>query len=358
MKKITERQRQKLYKKYIKYLLISSVIVLILGGTLIINAVNIKPVLNNINYKETPSINYDIKLKDNNIYNKDTINTNDNLNPLTESINTINTKFSYTIDSKKEIDYTYTYNIEGELEIKDKDNNIIQKRKEILLETEDISTLSNELVIEKEYNLDYQLKLSELNTIKTYLQDRLDTEGITSTYKISFNLAIKGTNKESNTTIEKSNTYELVIPIKEDILYLNDIKKSSINNKASTTTNNKLINNFTMFVAGDILIALALTILVFALDFKDKTRKRNTYKETLNRILTKYNRIIVTGKSNIKDSKYKNIVEPVDFEELVDASVTLGIPIIHEELIKDEKSIFYLVDRNVLYKYVLTKKKD
>ena len=73
-----------------------------------------------LNYKESSSIDYNVKLKDNNYYETDTLPSG--MDYIASLIDSINLKFNYTFTTNSDIDYKASYYIEAITRVYGKDN--------------------------------------------------------------------------------------------------------------------------------------------------------------------------------------------------------------------------------------------
>lgn len=78
------------------------------------------------------------------------------------------------------------------------------------------------------------------------------------------------------------------------------------------------------------------------------------YKSTVDRIINEYDRAIVTSKSieSINEDEY-NVIEVTNIEELLDAHDSTGQPILYNETIENNVSVFVIVADDILYKLTI-----
>ena len=63
----------------------------------------------------------------------------------------------------------------------------------------------------------------------------------------------------------------------------------------------------------------------------------------------------VSGKLDIDESKYTNIIYPETFEKLVDASVNEGSPILYYNVLPGQKCFFVIINGDTMYKFRITR---
>lgn len=78
------------------------------------------------------------------------------------------------------------------------------------------------------------------------------------------------------------------------------------------------------------------------------------YKSTVDRIINEYDWAIVTSKSieSINEDEY-NVIEVTNIEELLDAHDSTGQPILYNETIENNVSVFVIVADDILYKLTI-----
>ena len=87
-----------------------------------------------------------------------------------------------------------------------------------------------------------------------------------------------------------------------------------------------------------------------------KIINKDPYRNEVNRILKNYDRLIVSGKYDIDESNYSNVIYPSKFEELVDASINISEPILFYDVKPNQECHFVIIDDGVLYKYKISRK--
>ena len=256
------------------------------------------------------------------------------------NVDNMNINFIYNVDISDMIKYDVDYFIESEVLISDPlDKDIVLNRNTERLLSKNIKKTSDNISINEMININYReyvekaISFAQKNnesidadlTVKLYLKDQEDTTEI-STYKVSLINPVL-TPKTKNT---------------------NNMNKSVFVEKdAWTDTNTVLV--LICIISG--LIMLFLIIKLSNLLIKTFYNK-DLYNKELNRILNEYDSIIVTARDGFVSEYNKKIIKVTNFEELLDARVTLKKPIVYVR-INEIKSKFIVEDEEVLYEYTL-----
>ena len=108
-------------------------------------------------------------------------------------------------------------------------------------------------------------------------------------------------------------------------------------------------------ILGIIVGLLSLCLLYISLyTILSNIVKTDIYKSTVDRIINEYDRAIVTSKSieSINEDEY-NVIEVTNIEELLDAHDSTGQPILYNETIENNVSVFVIVADDILYKLTI-----
>lgn len=304
-----------------------------------------------VKYSENGKIDYKIYLKDNNYYNTSYLEKG--MQYVASLIKTINVRFDYQMHSDSKIDFDTNYKVVGEVQITEKDDptKILYSKKEDLVSNKNITKVDNNYVINEEIDIDYD-KYNEL--VNSYKRDYGLI--VSSNLILSLEVDTKGNVNNVENALNKNNKLQMSIPLSEQTVNIK-MDADEIEDGGTLLNSNKLftISNYLMFIVFIILFVITIASIVLDIYFYIKNFKKDKYKETVEKILRQYDRIIVNGKISIDESKFKNKVYPDTIEEMVDAAQTLEVPIYYYEAIPNEKSFFVIIKNNTLYKYRLTR---
>jgi len=298
-----------------------------------------------------PQPQYTVSIKeDNNYYNKTELPSD--MKYVSSLIQNINPTFKYDFHATEPLDIRYDYTIVSKyvvIDYTDETTQLTEPEIEILKsDSQSLTTTSiqiNELV-----NIDFQkyaqkaldykqtLRVPALAKLYVYMTVNIDASrrGIKDNYKESL-------------------VQELEIPLTESIT---DIKKTKtainkqdfLENRLDYKIKNMLFFiNFCLFFVVDILF-----IIRFIVEYQ-RYKKKDLYTSIVSKLLKDYDRVIVSGKLDIDESKYSNIIYPDTFEKLVDASVNEGSPILYYNVLPGQKCFFVIINGDTMYKFRITR---
>ncbi len=300
-------------------------------------------------YNEIGNVDYKVYLKDNDFYESSFLGSG--MQYVANLIKTVNVKFNYELHTTEDLDFANEYKVVSELQITERNDpsSVLYSKKDDIVPTKKISKKDDNLVINEEIDIDYDKYNNMVNAYKKNL-GLIVSSNLILTFETNTNA------NNQNDKLAKSNKLQIVIPLSESTLKIN-MNTDKINNSAAISGNEKWFNieNKVLFVLAIISILLTVGIIILDIYIYLKHLEKDPYQIKLNNILKNYDRLIVTGNVNLDESKYSNIIHANTFKELVDAAENLGVPIMHYEVIKGEKSIFIVTKEDTLVKYRVTK---
>lgn len=305
-----------------------------------------------IKYNEVGNVEYKILLKDYDYIKKhyESGYMESGMQYVANFIKTVNVKFNYEIHATDELNFSNDYKVVSELQITERNDpsKVLYSKKDDLVPVKKINKKDDSFVINEEVDIDYEKYNNIVNEYKK------DGQGLIVSSNLKLTLETNTNGKTDSAKLVKGNKLQIVIPLSEVTLNLDT---DEINNTASLEATRGFINIKNMLVFIVFIFSSVLTVASLILDYNiySKYIDKNPYKIKINSILRNYDRLIVTGNINIDESKYSNIIYPKSFKEMVDAAQNLEVPIMHYEVIKDEKSIFIVVKGDTLFKYRVTK---
>ncbi len=302
-----------------------------------------------IQYNEIGKVDYKVYLKDNDFYESSFLGSG--MQYVANLIKTINIKFNYELHITKDLDITNEYKIISELQITERNDpsSVLYSKKEDIVPTKKTIMQDDNLIINEEIDIDYDKYNNVVNEYKKDL-GLIVSSNLILTFKTNTN-----SNTEDNKLV-KNNELKITIPLSESTLKIN-MNTDKINNSASIDKSGNWFNieNKVLFILDIIFIILTIGIVAVDVYLYLKKLEKDPYQIKLNTILKNYDRLIVTGNVDLDESKYSNIIIADTFKEMVDAAENLGVPIMHYEVIKGEKSIFIVTKEDTLIKYRVTK---
>ena len=122
------------------------------------------------------------------------------------------------------------------------------------------------------------------------------------------------------------------------------------------TSKSIVINGYLKFIFGIIFLFLSLIFLSFTfVIIKKYTKTISKYDKFINKILKEYDRLIVET-ATFPDEKEHNVLIINNFNELVDVRDNLRSPIMFYNVKDHKMSLFYIINDNNLYLYIVDSK--
>ncbi len=300
-----------------------------------------------LEYSESGNIDYNVKLFEDNLFETGTLNPTNNY--ISDLVDDISTDFIYQYKLDKTSDISYSYYINAIMELKGNSNgNIVSKNEyDLVSKIEEEKESTKEINIKQNINLDYDY----YNELAKSIEKQYD-KNIIGNLKLIMYIDVKIENNDFKEPIFHTQEIEVTIPLVSSEVTVSMVKNIDNQGIERETKNAKLINNITLYISITLLIIDTLFLLL-TLSFILRTiPKKSKYTITLNRILNSYDDMIVNCKKLPHFEDYK-IINCESFKELLDAANILEQPILYAEIVKNQKSIFIILNENNLYKYVL-----
>ena len=320
-----------------KYIIIA---LLIIGVFFISYGFNLKNITPNYSYKMQRRTDYEVLLKHNNFYENERLPSGKWY--ASKSIDSYIINFIYNFSSDKKIDMKYKYfitaNLIGTFDGIDGQDKEVWNREVILTNLkEEYKKELNNFNINEQVNIDYEYYNDLARSYENKYGIVIDT-----------NLIIK---MNIFTNINEENiedTIEIEIPITDTV---SNVKE---NYEAETTkiiySNNQNFKNI-YIVIGTLFLVIAILI-VFTMMYRHQKIISMTYNFKLKSIMKNYEDIIVTV-MNVPNIKNLDIMNVINFEDLVDIAIQTQNIIIHFEKLKNKESIFYVLKNDYAYVYTL-----
>lgn len=331
------------------FILISSAIFLCIAILLFQNSVQLNGKIINVGYSENGNADYKVYLKENDYYDKKVLDSG--MQYVANVISSINSKFNYELHADENMVFNYRYKITGQLVISDPidTTKILNTKNYILLDEQQISINSNNMVINEDVDIDYDYYNSYVNSYKTEYGLAVNSKLI-----VTMNINLEGIYVEKNETLNKEQNLQISIPLSEQTFSINKLGDINESGNLSTPITAQITNKL-LFVLAIVITLISISGIGLVIYLLLKDRKKNIYKITVNKILRDYGRIIVNGNIEVNEKNIQNKIYPETFNEMVDASQTLNSPILYYEVIPNEKCFFVIIKGDTIYKYRLTK---
>lgn len=339
------------YERKIVTTIIIGVIVLLLGVLLLCLSIDFKKKIT-LPYKDNGSIDYSVYLKDNEFYEEKSLPKGKKY--ISALIDNIDTKFDYKFSVEKNINMKYNYYIDGTIIVKDTDGKSIYEKKYTLVENKtkeeygNIFSINENLKINYDkYNLVAKKFLSQYNVSK-------DVE-----FVVKLHVNVIGTHEDFNNNLSDNGVLELSIPLKNTLSTIEIGEYISNKNDTLLQYSETRINNYMMFTIAIALIVLDLIIVGYVLIGIIRNRDASTlYNLQLNKIKKEYDRYIsetvITQKlDDLLKTRSLRIILIKTFDDLLDIRDSLKSPILFHEEIPGVETVFYIINDNVAYLYLM-----
>ena len=152
--------------------------------------------------------------------------------------------------------------------------------------------------------------------------------------------------------VNTANNMNINIPLTEKTINI-EMEYTEINNsgKGGTTRTgiNRALGNISLAVAG-----LFILMVINTASFISRADIGKTYyQRRVEKILRDYDRVVVKLKKSINISNDEEIMEVLDFEELLGMSDRLGKSILFMETDEKEKGWFIIKNGTEIYRYII-----
>lgn len=303
-----------------------------------------------INLNSKRNLNYQVYLQENPYFTTPYLNSGGRY--ITSIVDYLKMQVDYSFQADQKFDYAYQYRVIATVS----SNQTVENKKEqvwsksYMIKTGSQVTLTNsdQFQIQDEVIVPvavYKNAVAELE--KNYVL------ALDSVIDVNVYVDIIGKKEGYSDQIISNEVLELKIPISEDTMnvtsnYDKDYSKNISEKIEVNTVQNKPLFIFSCLAFGFAVVVLAIS----ALEFIKNSKEQFSYTRERNKILKKYDSIIVNAKStpSLKD---KEIIEVIAFDELVDAEEELHIPIIYVEIVPGAVGWFLIIHKNQVWRYIL-----
>lgn len=335
------------YSARVSILIVLFTILAIICGLLGYKLINYQEE-NNVKLIERGKIDYQVVLKENNIYDKNVIEKKENLTFLAPLVESINMDLYYKTNFDKDVEGFYNARATGELVIynpKTKANYFIKKYE---LDSDDNILLNSK---KSDYKTSLLIDYNQYNEIAKEFKKNYSKDA-----EAKFNVYLDITTKLSPLDYKTFKTVysklEASISLgKEEV----EIIDTSIDNTKNIPFKQQKTTIYSIVLEGLLVLFVTFLIIVFIKLNKLLSRidpKLTEYDRELKRILKEYDDIIVNVSILPPDGEYKKVVIN-DFEELLDLKEQLKEPIRFIEIAPKNKSYFFIKHDDEVFVYTL-----
>lgn len=299
-----------------------------------------------VSYNEIGSTNYMVT------YNQEEFKPIEGWKYITNMIDNIRTSYKYEIHATSELEYIYSYSVTGKITYYDyiDENEILNETEGTLLFNDKKYYSGSYLVLTEDYDLDFK---EYYQKVKKYNQ----TTGVSSSaiLELKFNVNIDVTSKDYTDKNNIKRVFTIKIPLNGSTIKIT--KSDDLNDNGSMCNIRKIrISNTSLFITAMCSLGVIFICVILIVVELYKIINKDPYRNELNRILKNYDRLIVSGKYDIDEANYANVIYPSKFEELVDASINLSEPILFYDVKPNHECHFVIIDDGTLYKYRISRK--
>ena len=295
-------------------------------------------------YSEDNSLNYKVYLKDNNYFESKYLEEGKTY--IASLIDYINIDYIYKLDFTEKVSGNYKYYLKATVSA-NKPNNEEGSywSKDYIIKDEVSREFENQksFVITENENVTYDTYNKVLSEFKKEYD--LDTDG-----ELTISLVVETyvTNKDVNKKIPSK--MSLSIPLLEKAVNANISKNVVDNSKCiiAKLEQNPLVFNLIKLI-GIGIILLAITFMIRSVTRYRVFSKKNDFELKLNKILTNHDSIIASVEE-LPDIKDYNVVDVVNFNELIDVYNEVRMPINYCRVNK-HKAVFIIINDNMAWKY-------
>ena len=302
-----------------------------------------------IAFDATRNIDYQVHLKDNQIFNVPYLNAGGRY--VTSLIDHINMKIDYTFKANHKFDYTYQYRVVATATSKEKES---QQEpvwsKSYILKTENSKPKqdSDQFTIQDEVVVPYQTYLNSMQEFQNKTSLKLN-----SILDIDIYVDVIGTNPEDKKQVVSNEVLNFQIPLSGETVTMTSNYEKQYHKSITEEIPIEKFRNKPLFIFSCLAFGCAIAVLAMAiLEFIESSKEQFSYTKERNKILRKYDSIIVNARK-IPSLKGKDIIEVTTIDELVDAEEELHIPIIYIEIVPGAVGWFIIANENQVWRYTL-----
>ena len=305
------------------------------------------------NYRTTNNINYKVHLQPNDLFDEQYIGMDKQY--ATDVIEWIEIDFANTLSVSRSAIIEYDYEILATL-IGTYSSDSSRKETEIwpknfvLLDRVNGRVTKARNVIKEKIELDFPYYNQLVNDFKKELRLNIDAQ-FTIIMTINYKVRVGGE------IIKKTEELSLEFPLGKAAFSIKTNVPDKYEEVIYEPIGSHLIINTPFVLLGIIFLLIALILFITFIKKIITLNKKSEYASMLNKIIKNFGDVIAESKTPVDSSKYE-ILEIVEFEDLVDIQSEVRIPIIYFEKTKNLEGWFTLVHNDLLYRYILYGRKS
>jgi len=343
-KQISKRSKEILTQKF--FLTLALFIIMLI--TYFLSVYMPKP--SSLEYKENSNLDYNVYLKQNDYYNAPYLGKN--MQYIASLIDYIDVNFKYNFNINQNLNYEYNYYIEADVVVFEKgtpSHVIFAKQEKLLDNVVKDEQNSNDFSINEDLKIDYAKYNDLVKSFKTEY-------GLTADSNLTLTLHVEANGDSGGNAypIKSADDMKLTIPLTEQMININmNYKEVNDSGKIAEQTS-KFNTNVILRYISILFAGLFVLMTMNTVRFVGRADGRRTYyQRRVDKILRDYDRVVVKLKKAINISENDEIIEVVDFEELLGISDKLCKSILFMETDEKEKGWFIIKDGNEIYRYVI-----
>ncbi|MBR2678464.1 MAG: hypothetical protein IKE63_03510 [Bacilli bacterium] len=317
-----------------KYMLSCALLIVCLGGSL---SLYNRSKINNSQYVENSSVNYQVCLKNNNYYKSKCLN--EGTEYITSLTDSIRVDFNYNGVYQEKIEKDYSYYVKSSIIVTPSEENDRELYKKTTKLTKIESNKINGNVINIVQSVEVPFAKSSLHA-----QKYINEYSLIGDSKLLVALVIKDTKGETEVA-------SLNIPLNK-LTY--SITKNELKNSVNQYETKS--NNLLKYVFLILTIALGIATIIVAYKLLDYIKKNRSfvskYNYELKKILDTYDRVIVTLTDTTTIVNENEIYDVQTFLELLDVRDTIDKPILYHKA-SETKAEFYVQDIDKTYLFTM-----
>lgn len=303
-----------------------------------------------VNYTEKSNLDYKVYLKPNDYFQKEFLPKN--MNYVSTLINYLDADFDYEFESDDKLDLEYNYYVKATVLVNNEKGKNIYTKEEILVDNRQFKNAEkNHFKINQNVRIDYV----RYNQLISNFVSRYDIAA-NSKVVVGLYVDVVGKHSDFDKKLQDKAVINLEIPLTNKQLDIEMNYELSNNKNEVFQYKATLVKNPILFGLSIILAVLDVLTIIGLIVYIIINRDNVTlYKSKLKRILRDY-RGYICETNNFKRTEIDEDlrVEYVkSFDDIINIRDSVEKPILFHEERKNERAIFYLIDGNVAYIYVM-----
>lgn len=303
-----------------------------------------------VHYKDKSNLDYNVYLKPNGFYQSSFLPKDKSY--ISTLIDYIDADFDYTFKSEDNIDLEYTYYVTADVLVNNSKGKNIFKQEETIIDKKSFNDVSNNTFsIDENIKIDY----AKYNRLASNFISSYDLEA-NSKVVISLYVNVLGKHAEFDKELKDKAVISLEIPLTNKTIDIAMDYELSNNVDEVFQYKSTMISNPVLFTISIILaildIAGIIAIITYVISHRDC---KTIYAHKLKRILRDYDSYISETsyfkRNDLGDNLRTEYVK--SFDAIINIRDSIEKPILYHEEKVGERAIFYIIDENVVYMYVM-----